>query len=615
MSGGVTVLLFLLAACTTLYAQPSGGRGLAVYEFRCDFRTPIAAGRVDGLIATEAGRRRVAIYWIEPALFREAASFLRYCDLIFDREAAQYWIQGMSHPGTFHLSAGEKDPLLPAQRSAESVLRSALAIVSQMHRPSDATVPSLEVGAFFEESRGQAEYRHEVLPYDARPPLAVTGSTPSARLLNALPFGREYSKDTRADGSTVWRVEKASGGPPVATVTIQRVHELGLGDSREAFNEQTLGQWTLIPDAYRVYWSLDCALVEVNASAQPRAAAGELYARLDSYLARKKAPCAVARALDRLLLKAALLTADSNCVWQAAQAVVTRLCQDDNVPRYQCLVDAASMSAQIQKEYPERLEERLRPLVARVVWHVGQEARADLDRLIADITNNGLFTYGELLLDEMRQQGLVEAREADTRIAKLQASRLAKGTATPDSSEVPPSVARHLAQLDSPPAQGTVDVNDLRHILSEGLAKRFTAERSEAKRQMVESAIRSLRLIVGEGPFSGDSEKLIASIDRFSHCCLEVDRSAGSFGTVLATFLALSFCDTSTPEDHQRLFSQLQHCTRDLQARVNGMLGARGLGCACHPRQRGASIPGIRASLPTVYRRSAVGALQIRLDT
>ena len=99
----------------------------------------------------------------------------------------------------------------------------------------------------------------------------------------------------------------------------------------------------------------------------------------------------------------------------------------------------------------------------------------------------------------------------------------------------------------------------------------------------MEGAIRAIRLIGGEGPFRGESDKLTTSIDRLSRNCLQLNKSAGSFESLLATFLALSFCDTSTAEDHERLFSQLQDCSRRLQSRVNDMLAAHELASLVTP--------------------------------
>jgi hypothetical protein len=578
MAGGrVTVLLLLLGSHKTLYAEERNETSLRVFEFRCEFQMPITPGRYDGLMASDGDRQRIAIYWMEPAMFREAPSFLRCADLIFDRDVAHYWIHGISQPGAFHLSDGEKGPLLPAQKSAESVLRSALAIVGRIRSRRSETATPLEVATFFERGRGQADYEYVVSPNEAHGSQSFDSADSGTQILNALPYGREYSKETRDDGAIVWRAQKGANGPRVATVTIQRLHEFAPTTARGAFDVKTLGQWTLISEVYRDYWSSARALEAMRSSSDVCTSARDLYGKLDSYLDRNKAPAEVSRALERLRFHAALMTSDSNCVWQSAQAVVAGLCADETVPEAQCLVDLGSMSGRIQKQHPERMEEQLRLLVAQVVRHAGQEASASVDRLMGDILNNGWFTYGELLLTQMGRTGLIPQRDVNTWTAKLQASRLARGDTTSDPCDATPSVQRYLAQLDADPPKGTLDMNDIHRILNEGLAKRYTQDQSDAKREVVEKAIRSIRLIGGEGPFCGDPARLVASTDRFSRHCLEVNKSPASFDAVLATFLALSFCDTSTPEDHERLFGQLQSRSRALQSQINAMLAARGL--------------------------------------
>ena len=53
--------------------------------------------------------------------------------------------------------------------------------------------------------------------------------------------------------------------------------------------------------------------------------------------------------------------------------------------------------------------------------------------------------------------------------------------------------------------------------------------------------------------------------------------------TPLATFLALSFCDLSTPEDHDMLVSQFRRQGAAVQSQVNTMLSERGLSVAVGP--------------------------------
>jgi hypothetical protein len=313
------------------------------------------------------------------------------------------------------------------------------------------------------------------------------------------------------------------------------------------------------------------------ASSQAPASGRDLYEKLTSYLNQGNMSPEVSRAMDRLRFQAALMTADSNCVWQSAQAAVAGLCADEMVPKPQCVLDLGSMSGRIQKQYPERIEEQLRPLVAQVVGHARQDVSSQIDRLMEDLTRNGWFIYGELLLAEMRRGRLMEDRDIDLWATKLQASRLAKGLGAPGLSDEPPSVRQYMSRLDAPPPKGVMDWNDVRCTLNGGLAKRYASEQSVAKREMVESVIRLIRLIAGEGPFCGDPEKLIPALDRFSANCLPANTEEGSSETTLATFLALSFCDTSTPQDHERLFSQLQACSREVQSQINARLASHGL--------------------------------------
>lgn len=582
--GRVTVLFFILASSRCLGVQRSAESNFRAFEFRCEFQMPIAPGRVDGFMACDGRRQRIAIYWAEPPVFREAPYFLRCCDLIIDRDVVDYWIQGMAQPRTFHLSGVEESPALPAQDTAGSILRSALAIVSQVRGPRAEADPALELAKFLGSSRGRTEYKYEARPGELRALGPSSSNISVSQVLNAMPFGREYSKQVQADGSVTWRVQKASSGARVATVTIRRLRELGQDTSRGAFDEQTLGQWALIPEAYRAYWSFDRALAEAYVSSESHIPARSLYGELSSYLDQNKVPFEVAQALGRLRFQAALRAGDSNCVWRAAQALVTRLCADETSPRYQCLVDLGSMSAQIKKQYPDGMEERLGPLVRETLKHVGHDLTGSLRKLMATIEANGWFTFGKLLLEEGRREGLLETRTVEPLTARLEALRSARETTPADPCDLTGSVKRYLAQLDCDPPKGAIDLDGIRRILDEALGKQYPEAQSEAKRRIVDRTLRLLRLVAGPGPFRGDPPELVRSVERFSHVYLAVGRAAEPVDTVLATFLALSFCDTSTPKDHEILFSQADKCCADLQLQINTMLNNRGLSALVTPQ-------------------------------
>lgn len=70
----VTVLLLMMAMASTVRAEDPNSTDLRVFEFVSRFYTPVAPGRLEGLVASDGSNHRIAIYWIEPDVFREAAS-------------------------------------------------------------------------------------------------------------------------------------------------------------------------------------------------------------------------------------------------------------------------------------------------------------------------------------------------------------------------------------------------------------------------------------------------------------------------------------------------------------------------------------------------------------
>ena len=600
VAGKVTVLLMMMAGPDALRAQDANGGDLHVFEFTSEFNLPMGRGRLDGLMATDGSQHRIAIYWIEPALFRDNASFLRYSDFILAREAAYYWIYGGTQPGICRLSGNERDPLLPRQDSVESVVRSALAILSRIQdQINDAGIP-LEVSRFFRESRGQTKHTYEASLDEPNGEDLPDATVSDVQILNALPYGREYSKEKRTDGSLVWGVRRALDGQPLISVTVKPVAGIEKDRFHDVFDTNTLGQWTLIPDAYRAYWSFDRAYSELSTSADGRISSSrDLYDKVESYLNDNKMPDQVCRALDRLRFKTALMTGDTHRVSRSAQAAVEGICRDDSVGKYQGLLELARIAGQIGKQYPQQAEEMLRPLVGRMVKHAGRDAVGSLDRLMAAIDANKWFLYGRLVLEEVRSQHLAEKDVVDTLAARLESSRLARELKPPDPCETSATIKQYLAQIDADPPRGTIDMNDVRHILEEGLARHYTDGGSETKLKVVEDVIRSIRLIVGEGPFCGNQAELIKSIERFSELYLVVDKTTEPIDTVLATFLALSFCDISMLQDHDTLSSQFHKLCEEFQSQVNTMLTERGLRSLVTPED----VEGVFHRYERIFRR------------
>ena len=597
-SNKVTVLLLMTALPGVVCANDANGIDQCLFEFTSEFHTNIGACRLDGLMACDGSQYRIVVYWVEPAVFHDSRFFLSYSDFIFSKKTVHYCIYGASQPGTFHLSENSTDSLLPEANSVESAVQSALAILNRIRsRPEQTDVP-LQVGGFFRGGRDQMEYTYEVLPDEAKGDNMSGDTASDVEILNALPYGRKYSKYTRSDGVLVWGARRALNNKPVVRVTVKPVSSMRTDDPGSMFDPNTLGRWTLIPDYYRAYWSFGqvySELKDTKDTSDHGISSREFYDKVALYLDNNEVPANVCLALNQLRFKTALMTGDIHRISRSAQAVVTALCREVSVSKYEGILELARIAGQIQEQYPQQADDLLRPLVGQMVKHAGREAAGSLERLIPAIERNKWFPYGKLLLEEARSQALVEKDIADTLAARLETARLARERAPFDPCEMSATVKQYLAQLDEDPLKGTLTMGDIRYILTKGLARYG----GDTNPRVIEDVVRSIRVIVGEGPFRGDQARLIESIERFSAIYYVVNRTREPIDTVLATFLALSFCDISTPEDHDMLFSQIHKLCDKFQSQVNTMLSDHELSLLVTPDD----VEGIFQEYERIFRQ------------
>ena len=577
ISRKVTVLLFIISVLGVVLADGASQTDVRLFEFTSESYMLMGPERLYGFMASDGSRQRIAIYWIEPNFYHDITFFLGYSDFISEEDIVHYWIYSMLKPGTFDLSDKESVPLLPRNVLPESVACSALAIVNRIKSQSGRSDTPLEVGKFFRQSRGHSDYSYEVPSEQTISNLASDNNISDAEILNALPYGRKYSKETQSDGAIVWRAQRVLDGPDVARIIVKPVSGSEHNCDVSMFDPNTLGQWTLIPEPYRVYWSLERAYLELKDEPDKTVAIHEYYDRIESYLYKNKIPEHLDLAFNQLLFKTALLTGDKKRVSCSSHSVISALCRDSSIGGYQSLLELARIDDQIREQYPEQADEMVGPLVGLMINHFGPDVKQSLERLMMSIENNRWFSYGRLLVDEARIQGLVEKDIADSFTSRLESLRLARTQLPFDPCETCASVKLYLTKLDDNPPKGNLNMDDVREILEKGLAKPFADANLNSKDEIIGDIIHSIRLVVGEGPFTGDKAKLIESVEHFSGLYLVVFRNKEPIGKILATFLALSFCDISTAEDHDLLFSQIQKLCAEFQTQTNRMLTERGL--------------------------------------
>ncbi|HEY9093979.1 MAG TPA: hypothetical protein VIN62_04000 [Candidatus Cryosericum sp.] len=552
-----------------------------MFEFSCEFRIPAVSGRVDGFMVSDGDQQRIAVHWIEPYMIREAPSFVRYCDLIFTPEAIHYWTVSTNSHRTIHFGDGVGCPEQARPKGTESIIQRTLAIVERL-AVQDMNAPSpLEVVQFFLRSRGLSEYAHASALFEVDESESDPAESDTHRL-NMSPSGTRYSKETRPDGTLIWCADRAASNQSIATITIKPLMGVSGGEGPFVFDPASLGRWALISEPYRTYWTFDQAYCALAESADSRAASRALCDKIESYINTGTMPGEVLQALRRLRFKTSLMTDDNDRVWLSAQDMVAGLCRNRGELGFQHLFELGSMSGDIQKRYHQGMKENLRPLVSTMVDSIGDAMPDHLDRIAATIARNGWFVFGDLLVQEVRDRRLVDQRALDSFSTRLDASRLARESVSVDPREMSESVKHYLSIAEGAPPEGPIEANDIRGVLNRGLTGLF-AENDAARHELVENVVRSLSLIAGEGPFNGDGERLVASVHRFSRHYLIGNRPIESIDSVLATFLALSFYDVSTPSDHEALLSQFRQNSDSLQYRVNAMLTTRALNSLVTP--------------------------------
>lgn len=570
--GKVTVLLWLLAGAVAASAQTVNEQERPAFTFTSDVFTSMGLSRFKGLMTTDGIRCRIAIYWTEPRLVRHSPVLLNACDVLFVEDAVHYWLPGMTQPGTLRACDTASESLLPPQDDLPSTVRSALAIVCHLRCDPGPESTPLNVQDFLRQSRTRAEYRCEFTPADGGAIDLFSDTVTDTQILNTLPLGRKYTKDVLDDGSLRWQLKEALTNRFVIGVMVRRMDHTEDGVDGCPFDVETLGQWKCVPEPYRAYWRLRAAASEVHAAAHRQIQGHVLCDRIESYLKTHQAPNHVRRAMEYLWVEMAFITRDLDRIDQALRAMATGLCQDDTISPSHALLEMAEVSGRMESDYPRQFRTMWEPLVEQMVVHFGDNMVECLDRLIPSIQANRRFSYGQILLESIRRQSWAESAAVEGLLAKYEATRLAVRTEPFDLSTACPGVKQYLAQLEIGPRRGTLSMQDVRVVLEQGLKLPEQDGDTDEKVALVDGVLELLHLIVGDGPFYADQVKLADSVRRFSQTYFVVCKNKEPIQPALATFLALSFCDTSTADDHEKLCEQVRAIGTQFERRLNASI-------------------------------------------
>jgi hypothetical protein len=532
-------------------------------------------GYLEGLMTSSDLGCRIAIYWVEPEALRGSKHYFCNSDFIFSEKRVWYWLQGMTEYKSFPWELISNTPLIPRQASLESIVQAALATVDLVSLSSNSSsLPKLEVGRFLHQGRGQVEYTYESAGSQPEDENNQIGFAEDSQILNQLPFGRRYAKQMHADGSVRWEMQKAQTGQPLLQMIVKPlVSDL---DDR-VFDPNTLGDWTLIDEPYRLYWECREAYARLPDANKGHIASRALYDRMDVYLKSEQLSPRITRALNRLRFKVALATGDAGCITDSVQADITGLCQNRAVSDYHCLLELARCDGDIRKVSRSLAGEVLPGLLCQMVDRTSPDTAKHLDRLLPSLHRNKWLSYGSHLLAEIEIRDLASPETVADLKSRIEAMQVLRGNHAPLHSNLDMTVRRYLAESDQVPQQGSIDLHVLSQILVEALNEHSLPEGFATKQQFAERVVWLVRGFVGDGLFRGDRARLESAVAKFTKDYHMVNNTRENLDVTLATVLALSFCDISSSLEHDRLKNQFNSLLLSFESQAKQLLSERNL--------------------------------------
>lgn len=236
-------------------------------------------------------------------------------------------------------------------------------------RRSSNQVEQVEARRFFQGIREHGRLKHtaERPPVDAAADAMVSAwAKGDAAILDRLPFGRTYSKETSQQGHVVWRMAKATVPMERVRVTIRPVAPHNASARSEVGDPNTLGRWSGVPEVYRRYWSLRDRSLNLRRKANI-ADAEQLHADITSAL-RETLPDDVNAPLRELLFHVSLHTGSDEAIRSSAIqyfSAYVRLAQE---PVERIVIELGRIGQDLRVAWPEdRIRDFIRPLLESLI--------------------------------------------------------------------------------------------------------------------------------------------------------------------------------------------------------------------------------------------------------
>jgi hypothetical protein len=323
------------------------------------------------VLASDGLRCRIALYWLDPAAEIEPTDALAFSDLIFDANQVWYWHHKdkRTHTSSLEPCSPDQATQLPTGKRFETILGSILTLIVQNRACVASGEGTTEASQFFQGVREHGRLKHGA----QWPPGDATADTLVSRwakgdgaVLDLLPFGRTYSKQTDQEGNVVWRMSKAGVAMEKVRVTVRPMPFRNMPGSSEIGDPRTLGRWSAVPEAYRRYWSLRDRSISLRRKLNVREAQ-RLYADIGSAL-HGALPDDVNSPLRELLFRTSAHTGSDDAMRSSASQYFSTYVHLAQEPVERIVIELGRIAQGLRAKWSEdQTRDFIRPLLKGIV--------------------------------------------------------------------------------------------------------------------------------------------------------------------------------------------------------------------------------------------------------
>lgn len=538
-----------------------------------------------GFFATDKRySHRLAFYWHDPRRNYEKLDCLGYSDfLVVGQSISAYCydpLRGKHYYLQYVLSKEPKDFHLPQEQDLAHILKSIFNGLSHARTSGDIADNTWEMTRFFSGcDRQETDYTYS--GQDSTSAENWDDLCNDYQLLQRLSQGRVYSKTVQPDGCQIWQLSKLLE-KKILTKILTKPYTPGVTCNYvEHFDPNSLGEWSLIPKVYHDYWAFLHRHFELKNNEQETERARDLYADISVFM-KESLPDKLRLATSQLRFKVSLDMDNEATSFQAAQDYYDdyqRLAQE---PSQKGIVELARIVKALRKLGAiGRVYQWVRPRVASTIEPTLFVNQDYLNLIVSNIRLQGEHGYGAIVIDEAMKSQCGEHKRLVELSRELKQQHLSRSIVAPDPCEYSTSIRRFVQAAGGAPPKGTIDIYTLKNIVYQGLS--VVDANQEEIAVSVAQALTQIQRIAGRGPYQGDIEKLSTSFTALVKLYSDVGIPFRQIHMTSATLLAMSFYNTATPEDHQKLRTQLQAISDLVQSEICHIATKKGCGEVINP--------------------------------